>query len=94
MKPPASSGLTQSKVQYQAMMVQLFIQRRFQHVVMSARFYNIIYRDGDQAMRIKKAQTPKNSSLRGSASTQPSPPRCRSQRSHSQVSNTHQRLRK
>ncbi|MFC4994381.1 hypothetical protein [Rubritalea tangerina] len=47
-------GLTQSKVQYQAMMVQLFIQRRFQHVVMSARFYNIIYRDGDQAMRIKK----------------------------------------
>ena len=47
-------SLTQSKVQYQAMMVQLFIQRRFEHVVMSARFYNIIYKDGDQAMRIKK----------------------------------------
>ncbi|MEO1856363.1 MAG: hypothetical protein ABGY95_03225 [Rubritalea sp.] len=47
-------SLTQSKVQYQAMMIQLFIQRRFEHVVMSARFYNIIYKDGDQAMRIKK----------------------------------------
>ncbi|PQJ29721.1 hypothetical protein [Rubritalea profundi] len=47
-------SLTQSKVQYQAMMLQLFIQRRFEHVVMSARFYNIIYKDGDQAMRIKK----------------------------------------
>ena len=47
-------SLTQSKVQYQAMMIQLFIQRRFQHVVMSARFYNTIYKDGDQAMRIKK----------------------------------------
>lgn len=47
-------SLTQSKIHYQAMMVQLFIQRRFQHVVMSARFYNIIYKDGDQAMRIKK----------------------------------------
>jgi hypothetical protein len=47
-------SLTQSKIQYQAMMLQLFIQRRFEHVVMSARFYNIIYKDGDQAMRIKK----------------------------------------
>ena len=47
-------SLTQSKVQYQAMMLQLFIQRRYQHVVMSARAYNIIYKDGDQALRIKK----------------------------------------
>jgi len=46
--------LTQSKLQYQAMMVQLFIQRRFQHVIMSARFYNLIFKDGDTKMRIKK----------------------------------------
>lgn len=47
-------NLAQSKVQYQAMMLQLFMQRRFQHVVMAARFYNILYTDGDQKMRLKK----------------------------------------
>jgi hypothetical protein len=46
--------LTQSKIQYQAMMVQLFIQRRFEHVIMSARFYNLIYKDGDTKMRLKR----------------------------------------
>jgi hypothetical protein len=46
--------LTQSKVQYQAMMVQLFIQRRFEHVIMSARFYNLIFKDGDTKMRLQK----------------------------------------
>lgn len=46
--------LTQSKIQYQAMMVQLFIQRRFEHVIMAARFYNLIFKDGDTKMRLKK----------------------------------------
>ncbi|MGJ8654898.1 MAG: hypothetical protein ACSHX6_00500 [Akkermansiaceae bacterium] len=46
--------LTQSKVQYQAMMVQLFIQRRFEHVIIAARFYNLIYKDGDTKMRLQK----------------------------------------
>ena len=46
--------LTQSKIQYQAMMVQLFIQRRFEHVVMAARFYNLIFKDGDVKMRLKR----------------------------------------
>ncbi len=46
--------LTQSKIQYQAMMVQLFIQRRFEHVIMAARFYNLIYKDGDTKMRLNK----------------------------------------
>ncbi len=46
--------LTQSKIQYQAMMVQLFMQRRFEHVIMSARFYNLIYQDGDVKMRLKR----------------------------------------
>lgn len=46
--------LTQSKIQYQAMMVQLLIQRRFEHVIMAARFYNLIYKDGDTKMRLQK----------------------------------------
>ncbi|MFC5049372.1 hypothetical protein ACFPK9_01880 [Rubritalea spongiae] len=47
-------SLTQSKVQYQAMMLQLFVQRRFEHVVMAARFYNLLYKDGDQKMKLQK----------------------------------------
>lgn len=46
--------MTQSKLQFQAMMVQLFMQRRFEHVVMSARLYNTIYKDGDTRMRLKR----------------------------------------
>ncbi|MDB4538083.1 hypothetical protein N9230_05680, partial [Akkermansiaceae bacterium] len=36
-----------AKMQYQALMVQFFLQRRFEHVVMASRFYNEIWRDGD-----------------------------------------------
>ena len=36
-----------AKMQYQALMVQFFMQRRFKHVVMASRFYNQIWKDGD-----------------------------------------------
>ncbi len=42
----------QTKAQYQVMMVQWFVQRRFEHVVMAARFYNQIWRDGDSELQI------------------------------------------
>ncbi len=46
--------IVQAKAQYQALMVQFFIQRRFQHVLMAARFYHQIFRDGDNKLRINK----------------------------------------
>jgi len=36
-----------AKVQYQALMIQFFMQRRFDHVLMASRFYNLIWKDGD-----------------------------------------------
>ncbi|MGE9267348.1 MAG: tetratricopeptide repeat protein [Verrucomicrobiales bacterium] len=36
-----------AKMQYQALMVQFFLQRRFQHVIIASRFYNQIWKDGD-----------------------------------------------
>ena len=42
----------QAKVQYQALMMQFFVQRRFEHVVMATRFYNQIFRDGDSKLHI------------------------------------------
>ena len=44
----------QAKVQYQALMMQLFVQRRFEHVVMASRFYNQIFKDGDSKLHIDK----------------------------------------
>ena len=41
-----------SKVQYQALMVQFFVQRRFKHVIMASRFYNQIWKEGDGTLYI------------------------------------------
>ncbi len=47
-------NIVQAKVQYQALLAQLFLQRRFEHVIIGTRFYNLIFRDGDNKMRLKK----------------------------------------
>jgi len=44
----------QSKAQYQVNMVQWFMQRRYEHVLMASRFYNQIWKDGDSSLRIDK----------------------------------------
>jgi Flp pilus assembly protein TadD len=41
-----------TKAQYQVSMVQWFVQRRYEHVLMAARFYNQIWKDGDATLRI------------------------------------------
>ncbi|MFT6863901.1 MAG: hypothetical protein ACJAVK_002463 [Akkermansiaceae bacterium] len=41
-----------AKVQYQALMVQFFVQRRFRHVIMASRFYNQIWNEGDGTLYI------------------------------------------
>ena len=43
-----------TKTQYQVNMVQWFVQRRFEHVLMAARFYNQIWKDGDTSLNIQK----------------------------------------
>ena len=42
----------QTKAQYQVNMIQWFVQRRYEHVLMAARFYNQIWKDGDATLRI------------------------------------------
>ncbi|MGB6223744.1 hypothetical protein [Haloferula sp.] len=46
--------LVQAKIQYQALMIQFFVQRRFQHVMMASRFYHQIFDDGDNRLHIDK----------------------------------------
>ncbi|MFK7850347.1 MAG: hypothetical protein AB8D78_05150 [Akkermansiaceae bacterium] len=41
-----------TKAQYQVTMIQWFAQRRYEHVLMAARFYNQIWKDGDATLRV------------------------------------------
>jgi hypothetical protein len=42
----------QAKVEYQALIVQFFLQRRFQHVLMATRFYRALFSDGDSKLNL------------------------------------------
>ncbi|MHA3771089.1 hypothetical protein ACXR0O_06065 [Verrucomicrobiota bacterium sgz303538] len=44
----------QAKVEFQAMIVQFFLQRRFQHVLMATRFYRALFSDGDSKLNLGK----------------------------------------
>lgn len=43
-----------AKVEYQALIVQFFLQRRFQHVLMATRFYRALFNDGDSKLNLGK----------------------------------------
>ncbi len=43
-----------AKVEYQALIVQFFLQRRFQHVLMATRFYRAVFNDGDTKLNLGK----------------------------------------
>ncbi len=43
----------QTKIEFQALIVQLFVQRRFQHVLIATRFYRSVFADGDDKLDIK-----------------------------------------
>jgi tetratricopeptide (TPR) repeat protein len=47
----------QAKVEFQAMIVQFFLQRRFQHVLMATRFYRALFTDGDTKLNLGKDAT-------------------------------------
>ena len=44
----------QTKIEFQALLVQLFMQRRFQHVLIGTRFYRAVFTDGDTKLQVGK----------------------------------------
>lgn len=50
-------GELQVKVEFQALIVQFFMQRRFQHVLMATRFYRAVFTDGDSKLNLGKDAT-------------------------------------
>jgi len=45
-------GELQVKIEFQALIIQLFMQRHFRHVVIATRFYRSIFSDGDSQLRV------------------------------------------
>ncbi len=43
----------QTKLEFQTLMVQFFLQRRFQHVLIAARFYQRLFADGSSALQLQ-----------------------------------------
>ncbi len=43
-----------SKIEFQALIIQLFLQRRFEHVIISSRLYRNLYEDGDSQLNLKE----------------------------------------
>ena len=42
----------QARIEFQTLIVQLFLQRRFRHVLIANRFYRSIFNDGDNQLRL------------------------------------------
>lgn len=45
---------TQAKVEFQALVLQLMVQRRFEHVIIASRLYRRVFSDGDTTVVIKE----------------------------------------
>ncbi len=41
------------KAQFQGLIAQFFLQRRFEHALMAARFYPLVFRDGDSTLQLE-----------------------------------------
>jgi len=44
----------QTKIEFQALIVQFFLQRRFQHVLIATRFYRAVFSDGETKLQVGK----------------------------------------
>ena len=42
----------QARIEFQTLLIQLFLQRRFRHVLIGSRFYRSIFDDGDNQLRL------------------------------------------
>ncbi len=51
----------QAKIEFQSLLVQLFMQRRFHHVIIGTRFYRALFGDGDSKLSLpESSQNPFN----------------------------------
>ena len=43
-----------AKVEFQALIVQFFLQRRFEHCIIASRLYRVLFEDGDAGLKLKE----------------------------------------
>jgi hypothetical protein len=47
----------QAKLEFQGLLLQLFLQRRFHHLVIGTRFYRVVFNDGDSKLNLPEKST-------------------------------------
>lgn len=47
-------GIVQAKINFQAFLVQMLLQRRFEHAIIGSYTYNIVFSDGDNKLKLEK----------------------------------------
>ncbi len=50
----SEASLLRAKIQYQALLLSMFLERRFDHTVIGARVYRHLFRDGDTTLNMEK----------------------------------------
>ena len=50
----SEASLLKAKIQYQALLLSMFLERRFDHTVIGARVYRHLFRDGDTTLNMEK----------------------------------------
>jgi hypothetical protein len=58
-----------SKVEFQALIVQLFLQRRFEHVIVACRLYRNLYEDGSSELQLKEGSDVEKMFVRSTGTT-------------------------
>lgn len=49
-----SAAELKAKVEFQALIVQFFLQRRFEHCILASRLYRALFEDGDAGLKLKQ----------------------------------------
>lgn len=55
----------QQKIEFQGLILQYFMQRRFEHVVIATRLYRLLFKDGDSAMKLNESSAVYKSFMMG-----------------------------
>lgn len=54
METEITASRVKNKIEFQSLIIQLFAQRRFEHVIIAIRLYRQIFKDGDSSLHIEK----------------------------------------
>lgn len=64
-----TAGELKAKVEFQALVLQLFLQRRFEHCIIASRMYRSLFEDGDTELKLKEGSDVEKTFVRTTGAT-------------------------